>query len=66
MDLADAPLTMNDWVFTVDARHLLEPLCRLPSARVAVAAGERAGELVLTNDSPVLAAGVFLYGKDPA
>ncbi len=63
-DASGQPVTMNEYVFTVDGRHPLEPLRRLPPARVAVVAGDHVGELMLTNGSPVLAAGVSLHGKD--
>ena len=37
---------------------------RLPTAQVELSNGNRAGELVVANRSQVVAAGVFLYGKD--
>ena len=42
----------------------MEPLRRLPTAQVELSSGNRAGELVVANRSQVLAAGIFVYGKD--
>ncbi len=63
-DATGRQLTMNDYLFTIDWSHALEPLRRLPPTQVDWAFGERAGELVLTNVGQVLAVGVFLYGQD--
>ena len=64
MDAESHPVASNDYLFTVDADHPLEPLRRLPDAQVELTSGDRAGQLVVANRSRVLAAGVFLYGKD--
>ena len=65
-DAAGRLLASGDYLFTVDAGHPLEPLRRLPPAHVELTSGDGPGVLVATNSSQVLAAGVFLYGKDAA
>ncbi len=57
-------LSSHDYLFTVDASYPLQPLRRLPPAQVELSSGDRAGELVVANRSQVVAAGVFMYGKD--
>ena len=66
-DATGRQLARNDYLFTIDAPHPLEPLRGLPPAHVDLSAGKSSGELVLTNlSSEVLAVGVFLYGQDAA
>ena len=58
-------MSRNDYLFSVDAEHPLEPLRRLPSAQVTISSKQGRKEWVeVHNSSSVLAVGVFLYGKD--